>query len=202
MKIVNSSDIKAFWAGNKVRFIIAGLGALLLSFGIIFSFVSSSRESASIEILPSEQEEKSEIFVHVAGAVEKPGLYCLSSGARVNDALVAAGGLTASADREWFNKSINLAQELLDGIKLYIPFQGEEEAFITPAPGAGESYHAGRININTASLAELDSLPGIGPAYAERIISQRPFAKIEDLLNVSGIGKATFDKIKDQITVF
>lgn len=157
-------------------------------------------------------------MVHVAGAVEKPGLYKLKADARINDALLAAGGLAAEADREWFEEYVNLAQKLSDGIKLYVPFRnevsssakatedkdkvgiviGEESIFVQDSKG--------KININTASLSELDSLPGIGPVYAQRIIDYQmgngSFSSIEEITKVKGIGQDTFEKIKDKITVF
>ena len=206
-KVKEKFDLEEFLAKNKLSLGIGLLGIFLLGIGILSAVVLSSRqESASIEILPAgETEESSEIFVHVAGAVQRPGLYKLPSSARVNDALIAAGGLSAKADRQWFSKSVNLAQKLSDGVRLYIPYKGESaipipESNLFSDPGASESQ--GKININTASISELDSLPGIGPAYAKRIIDSRPFAKIEDIMEVEGIGQKTFEKIKDKITVF
>lgn len=200
---------------NKTSIALALLGFFLLGIGVLSALVlSSKRESSSIEILPAEESQTSEIFVHVSGAVEKPGLYQLSAGARVNDALVVAGGLSAEADRQWFEKTVNLAQKLSDGVKLYIPFKGEvSSASFSQETGmvAGEQTlfsqdTQGKVNINRASVSQLDSLSGIGPAYAQRIIDYRnnngPFNSIEDIMKVRGIGQKTFEKIKDQITVF
>lgn len=200
---------------HKFQAILAGLGIFLLGIGVLSAVVlTTKQESSSIEILPVEEEtQASEIFIHVSGAVEKPGLYQLNSGARVNDALVAAGGLASSADREWFNKSVNLAQKLSDGVKLHIPFKGEtpegSKASEVSKAGiiAGEQTSIfvetqGKININTVSLDQLDSLSGIGPIYAQRIIDARPFSKVEDIIKVAGIGEETFAKIKDKIMVF
>lgn len=200
---------------NKTSIALALLGIFLLGVGVLSALVlSSKRESSSIEILPAEEDQTSEIFIHVSGAVEKPGLYQLSAGARVNDALVVAGGLSAEADRQWFEKTVNLAQKLSDGVKLHIPFKGEpSSASFSQETGmvAGEQTlfsqdTQGKVNINKASVSQLDSLSGIGPAYAQRIIDYRnnnsPFNSIEDIMKVSGIGQKTFEKIKDQITVF
>lgn len=207
-------DFEKFFEKNKLQVVIGGLGVFLLGMGVLSALVlSTKQESSSIEILPAEEEQVSEIFIHIAGAVQKPGLYKLSSDSRVNDALSVAGGLASDADREWFNKSVNLAQQLSDGVKLYIPFRNEvdkvgkvEEVDKEIVAGAQTSIFTqetqGKININTASISQLDSLSGIGPAYAQRIIDSRPFSKIEDIMNVTGIGEKTFDKIKDQIAVF
>ena len=209
-------DFEKFLQKNKLSVILGGLGVFLLGIGILSTVVlSSKKESSSIEILPLEDEKQdSEIFIHVSGAVQKPGLYKLSSNARINDALTAAGGLASEANREWFNKSVNLAQKLSDGVKLYIPFQGEisrsrpglEQQSSGVVAGEQTSIFSqetqGKININAASVSQLGSLPGIGPSYAQRIIDSRPFSKIEDIMNVPGIGEKTFEKIKDQISVF
>jgi len=204
-----SFSLEEFVKRNKLSFTIGLLGVFLLGIGILLAVVSSSEQSSSIEILPAEEEvEKKDIFVHLAGAVEKPGLYQLSPEARINDLLIAGGGLSAEADRNWFSKSVNLAQPLTDGVKVYIPFQGElssEERGVV----AGENLFIGdqeKININTATASQLESLPGIGPAYAQKIIAYRQtngsFAKIEDLTKISGIGSKTLDRLKDKITVF
>lgn len=197
---------ESFWEKNKLQVILGGLGVFLLGIGALSAVVLSlKKQDSSIEIIPVKGEQVSEIFIHVSGAVEKPGLYKLSSDSRVNDALVSAGGLSADADREWFNESVNLAQKLSDGVKLYIPFQ--RESILTPGTGVKETNifsqeTQGKININSASVSQLDSLSGIGPAYAQRIIDSRPFNKIEDIIKVPGIGEGTFEKIKDQISAF
>ena len=214
-KVSGKFDFEKFLEKNKLSVILGGLGVFLLGIGILSTVVlSSKKESSSIEILPVEEEQASEIFIHISGAVEKPGLYKLSSSARVNDALISAGGLSSDADREWFNKTVNLAQKLSDGVKLYIPFKNEslQESRVSQVPQEGvvagdqtsifTQQVNDKININTASVSELDSLSGIGAAYAQKIIDNRPFAKIEDITNVSGIGDKTFEKIKDQITAF
>lgn len=167
-----------------------------------------------------------EIAVHVTGAVARPGLYKLSQGARVADVLDKAGP-TEEADLN----AINLAASLTDGQKVTVPFKGAANPLLgaagagsggaqkysstsgyggtaLTAPGAGQSAggQTGLININTAGTAELDTLPGIGPTLAQRIIQHRevngPFRQIEDIKNVSGIGDKKFEDIKDRITVW
>lgn len=134
--------------------------------------------------------------VYVSGAVLRPEVYLLPPGSIVKDAVRAAGGPSVEADLD----RINLAQPLADGQQVYVPRKGEEPLPI-PAPGS----MGDRVNINTATLAELDALPGIGPTLAQRIIDYRtehgPFASIEDIKNVPGIGEGLFQKLKDRITV-
>jgi competence protein ComEA len=141
------------------------------------------------------------IVVHITGAVPRPGVYALPQGARVQDGISAAGGFLAEADKS----NINLAQLLDDGEKLDIPFiEGGAPIVATPLPQVVATTTE-LININTASAAELDSLPGIGPTTAQKIIDYRtqngPFVSTEDIINVSGIGPGTYERIKDLITV-
>ncbi|MBI5305568.1 MAG: helix-hairpin-helix domain-containing protein [Chloroflexi bacterium] len=144
------------------------------------------------------------ITVDVRGAVNKPGVYTLALGSRVQEALTLAGDATNAADL----RPLNLARKLNDGEQLYIPVLGEAPPTSAPASAKGTPTIAkspgGKINLNTATLPELDTLPGIGPAIAQRILDYRQqngaFAKIEDIKKVRGIGDAMFDQIKDLIT--
>jgi competence protein ComEA len=150
------------------------------------------------------------IFVHVLGAVARPGLFEVSEGARVVDVVAAAGGLLPEADQA----GVNLARPLSDGEQLYIPVQGEVPTGGAPPSaaglaGAGEAGSpggvAGKVNLNTATLADLDTLPRIGPMMAQRILDYRDaegrFASVDDLQNVTGIGEKTFAALKELVTV-
>ncbi len=147
------------------------------------------------------------LIVDVAGAVPRPGVYEFAAGARVKDAVQAAGGMLAEADKS----SINLAAPLQDGQRLEIPYISGMEP--TPPPASfkfGGSNGSGNpsgqlIDINTATAQELEALPGIGPTLAQAIVDYRnefgPFFAIEDIMFVDGIGPDTFEAIKDLITV-
>ena len=146
------------------------------------------------------------LFVHVLGAVRKPGLFQLADGARVVDAIAAAGGLTETGDPA----GVNLARPVNDGEQLYVPAHGEAQPQAPPGGGAagsvgGGSLVAGPVNLNTATVADLDSLPRIGPAMAQRIIDFRTangrFSSVDELRDVAGIGQKTFDGVKDLVTV-
>lgn len=145
------------------------------------------------------KEEPEEIMVHISGQVYKPGLVKLEPGARVIDAVNAAGGLKKNADLD----KINLAKKLVDEEKIYIPEIGENiEGDLLDYSTSADVGN--KININTCTKEELLSLPGIGEVLAERIIEYRektPFKKLEDLMNVSGIGEKKFESIKDMIVV-
>ncbi len=143
------------------------------------------------------------ILVHVLGAVARPGLFELHDGARVMDVVAAAGGLSVTADPA----GVNLARILSDGEQLYIPQLGEAQSGAPPgttASGSAGGATGGKVNLNTASAAELETLPRIGPAMSQRIINYREangrFSSIDDLRNVTGIGDKTFDGMKDLIT--
>jgi competence protein ComEA len=145
------------------------------------------------------------LCVYVSGAVARPDVYELSPDSIVKDAIEAAGGPTGEAD---LNR-INLARRVHDEEQIYVPQKGEESPPVSPSSGSSlpssSSQGDGQVNINTATVEELDTLPGVGPSIAQRIIDYRttngPFQSIEDIKNVSGIGDATFEKLKDKITV-
>jgi len=166
------------------------------------------------------------VHVYVSGAVLRPGLVVLSEEARAADAVGAAGGFQPDADRV----AVNLAAPLQDGWQLHVPATtdgGGPDQRSPPGAGAGPAGSvgpltglgaggagadsggpgagAGRVNVNTAGAAELETLPGIGPALAERIVAHRaaqgPFASVDDLLAVSGIGEKTLARLRDLVTV-
>lgn len=153
------------------------------------------------ELKNAEKEETCIVFV--CGAVRKEGVYSVSSFGRIADAIEAAGGFSPEADTSY----LNLAGKITDGVRIYVPTK--EEAAKMPSPSANlpqkEDYKApGKINLNKASAADLMRLPGIGEAKAEKILEYRKkvgdFLSPEDIMNVSGIGEAIFQNIKDQIT--
>ncbi|MFQ5856219.1 MAG: helix-hairpin-helix domain-containing protein [Anaerolineae bacterium] len=138
--------------------------------------------------------------VYVSGAVNTPDVYELPAGSIVKDAIEAAGGTTSEADLD----RINLALSVADGQHIYVPQQGEDSPPVSPPtqPSVTTSGKAGgKININTASQSEIETLPGIGPSKAQGIIENRPYGSIEEIQKVPGIGEATFQKLKDLITV-
>ena len=148
------------------------------------------------------------IAVYINGAVEKPGVYTFAEGSRVVDALQAAGGFLPTAEGD----SINQAAPLRDGQQVYVPFKGTPPppglpAALPAAPPTGRAAApapVGPVNLNTAGPEELDTLPGIGPALADRIIEYRqkngPFQRPEDLKKVSGIGDKVYENLKERIT--
>ena len=145
----------------------------------------------------------SKIYVHVCGAVVKPGVYELDSGDRVVDAIKAAGGFNAKADET----CVNQAKVISDSEQIYIPKQGEvnKELGSSNSSTLIAGSNDGKVNINLASKEDLITLPGIGEAKAQKIIDYRTqhgsFLKIEDIMNITGIKEGLFKKISEYITV-
>lgn len=144
------------------------------------------------------------VVVHVAGAVARPGVYELAAGARVVDAVEAAGGLTSGAD----GTRLNLAAPLSDGERVYVPAVGEvPPPAVGPAGSGGGSgaASAGPVDLNRADEAALDALPGVGPATAAAIVEHRSrigrFTSVDQLLDVRGIGEAKLEALRDLVTV-
>lgn len=183
--------------------IVAGAG-----FAYARSLPRGGPPAAAASLLPAPSGDASAqpangILVHVAGAVRNPGVYSLAEGARVVDGLRAAGGAAPGADVS----QVNLARSLADGERVYIPRRGEAPPAEAGAGtgGGGWSDASGKVNLNTASVSQLEALPGIGEVLAQRIFDYRtqhgPFRNVRDLLKVEGIGQKKFDSIKDHVTV-
>ncbi|RZS59073.1 competence protein ComEA [Microcella putealis] len=143
------------------------------------------------------------VLVHVAGAVANPGVVELAEGARVLDAVARAGGAADDAELT----AVNLARVVVDGEQIVVPRVGEVPAAApgSPASGAASSGAAGLVNLNVADATTLETLPGVGPAIAARIIAWRdengPFRSVDELLAVSGIGEKTLDGFRELVTV-
>jgi len=184
--------------------VLVCLGIFILGASLVLRLVQNQRRQTEAVLGPKEEvkaDRAVSIKVDVSGAVEKPGVYQLPVDSRIADALILAGGLTEKADRNYLSKYINLAQIITDAQKVYIPFQGENFNKITnPVSSTIAETISKLININTASKVQLESLPGIGPVTAEKIIDGRLYQLPEDLLNRKIVGRSVYQKIKDKIT--
>lgn len=140
------------------------------------------------------------LLVDVAGWVRSPGVYEFPEGARVIDAIDAAGGARPGA----MLQALNLAAPLVDGTQVLVPREGEQ-GVVPPAAGGGGAVAGGLINVNTATATELETLPGVGEVLAQRIIDHRtengPFTSVDQLVDVSGIGDAILGSIRELVTV-
>ncbi|HFR3977776.1 TPA: helix-hairpin-helix domain-containing protein [Streptococcus suis] len=166
---------------------------------------TSSNSDQTEEVSTEASEELSQLVIDVKGAVEKPGLYTLEAGARVNDAVEAAGGLTSQADP----KSINLAQKLSDEAVVYVASKDENISVVASTTASSamspEEKSTSLVNLNTATEADLQTISGIGAKRAADIIAYREanggFKSVDDLNNVSGIGDKTMESIRPYVTV-
>ena len=190
---------------NWLPLSLAILGVIFFAYGLIGLFVNSKTASSDVVFEASAKQNPIEVktmFIDIEGAVVKPGLYKVSQDSRIQDALVAAGGLGASADRNYISKNINLATKLTDGAKIYIPFVGEAVGSSGVLNGSDTSSVGGLVNINSGSQAELEALPGVGPVTAQKIIAGRPYGSVDELLVKKIVGSKVFSQIKDKITVY
>lgn len=180
----------------------------LVAGGSIFYNYSAEEEIALDEPADTAETvaEKSEVTVYVSGEVTSPGVVTLDSSSRVKDAVAACGDFTPLADKN----GVNLAQKLTDGMQINVPARtAQQNTSQTPAQNAksapSSSGNAEIVNINTATKEQLDTLPGVGPATADKIIEYRqtngPFQSVEDIKNVRGIGDAKFSKMQSRIRI-
>lgn len=194
---------------SYIPFILGLIGLGFIILGIFLTFKKDDKAD-SIKITDSLAEEASgsgSIFIDVEGAVLKPGVYAVKVGDRVQNALIAGGGISDEADREWVEKNLNLAAKLVDGSKIYIPKVGElinsNNKIINKIETEQKVLGVeSLININNATISELDVLPGVGAVTAQKIIDGRPYQKIEELTEKKIVNKSVWEKIKDKISVY
>ncbi len=183
--------------------------------GIIFSKITTPEiDVLKTETVSENSDNANKLVVEISGEIEKPGVYKLALNSRIDDLLTAAGGLTTDADKTWVEKNLNRAGKVVDGQKLYIPNQSDVSSAINSVRGIQAENSSvvgseqtversqGTININATSQSELETLNGIGPVYAQKIIDQRPYSDISELVSRKIISQKIFDKIKDQISVY
>ena len=192
------SDFSSISLGRMTQALL-GLAVLAaIAAGAFFLFRSSSSGGGIEIILPtSTVEPRVELKVHISGAVRNPGVYQVEEGDRLVDVVEAAGGATEDADLS----AVNLAERVADEDHWHIPGPGESVPAQEPAAQAVSK----KIDLNSATADELTGLPGIGPVKAESIVRHRenngPFSRVDDLLDVSGIGTATLDSIRELVEV-
>lgn len=196
-----------FFFKNRYLLLLILIGLILVGLGVLFFQGRRNLSGTRVEVLDSTTESQNafpEIVAEISGQIEKPGVYKLPNNSRVEDLIVTAGGFSVGVDREWIAKNLNRAARVSDGQKVYIPKIGESEKGIAPttSDNGGGVVKSNLININTADLKTLDTLPGIGPVYGQNIIEHRPYSAIEDLLSKGVLKQSVYEKIKNKITVY
>lgn len=191
------------------------LGGLVLIGAGIFLSKFSNTSATKVEIIEEttasdSANQNKKIRVEVSGNVEKPDVYEMEEDSRVIDAIQKAGGFTTNANTEWIDKHINKAAKLIDGQKIYIPSIDEQSEVLSATIAEGGSLYqsntpnssSSSMNVNTASKSQLEELWGIGPVTAQKIIEQRPYSNIEELLSKKIVKQNVYERIKNDITVF
>jgi competence protein ComEA len=184
-------------AKNKVPFIFLLSGVILITFGFLYPKISQLQTNNPPVL------KKATLAIDVGGAVKEPGVYQLEEAVRVEDAIKKAGGFSDTADLTWVSKNLNLAQNVKDEMKIYIPRRGElvvaSSSTTLKGPTGGVLGVSSLINVNFASQAELDQLPGIGAVTSQKIIAGRPFLTISELKDKKIVSGSVYEKIKDLV---
>jgi competence protein ComEA len=182
----------------KITLVLGLVGTLLIGLGFLLPNFKNEKKPIVVQ-KSTESSKVAGIKIDIEGAIKNPGVYSLAQGERVLDAIYAAGGFTDQTDSDWLTKNVNLARIVEDGEKVYINALGEISDSLPQVKTA--QTQSGKININKASSSELDTLPGIGEKTAAKIIDNRPYKSANDLVAKKVVGTATFNKIKDLVSV-
>lgn len=192
----------------KMPLLLGAISLSTLATGIIY-YLQSATNSSPIEIVTGEtlatiSGQMRVITVDIGGGVVRPGVYQIPEGSRLNDAIEIAGGLSSKANQDLIEKGMNRASRLIDGAKLYVPIKQAEETshnINTSHNNISESRGTEPISINSASIEALETLPGVGPVTAAKIIELRPYLNINELVDKKAVGTKLFERIKDNITL-
>lgn len=204
---MQSFDFDELFFKYRYPLLILIVGGILVGGGIFF-IKGSVGGGAKVEMLNGNVATDSGKFItaEIAGEVISPGVYKLPPGARIDDLLISSGGFSDSADRVWTDKYLNRAAKVTDGQKIYIP---QSDSLSANGGGGYQSVSSnissdskGLININSSSLSQLDSLPGIGQVYGQSIIEHRPYSTVEELLSKGALRQSVYEKIKDLVSVY
>jgi competence protein ComEA len=179
--------------------ITAAVAAVLLLGGRFLSHRAATPAPAAARAVPVAPARTAQLVVHVVGAVRRPGLYRLKDGSRVADAVAKAGGATPKADLEL----VNLAAPVADGTQIVVPRRMASVPGETSDGGGDAAAQAGPVHLNTATLEDLDGLPGVGPVTAQKIIDYRQkngaFSSVDDLDAIPGIGPKRLEQLRELV---
>lgn len=208
--LTSSSDSRGYFLQKLTILFLVGF--ILIGFGVLAYKTDIFQSGDKVEVLNSAtevQNDNSEIVVEISGSVEKPGVYKMRMGDRIDNLLIVAGGLSVDADRGWVEKNINRASRLIDGQKIYVYSQSEIESakesggikLDQDVLGVNNQNSSNLVSINTANQLELEKLNGIGPVLAQKVIEHRPYSTVEELVTKKVIPQKTYEKIKNEISL-
>jgi competence protein ComEA len=215
------SNLEVFWITYRIPLIVGAISIFVVVISLVL-LVKSTQMTTPIQISRHDDvagtasASLKTVVVDIEGAVLNPGIYSLPAGARVEDAIQAGGGLGKNADEDYIAKNINRAMKVADGMKIYVPTVNETSHNLDSNGGVSETSHnfmpllrspigspqnGGGISVNLASKDQLDSLPGVGPVTAQKIIDNRPYQTLEDLVVKKAIGPSLFEKLKNSLSL-
>lgn len=205
--------LKSYFRSNKIEILrdisnfvllIIGVGGLIYLITINYFSTTNIQSVDSKEIYAQNNEVSDKKYIDIQGQIKTPGVYEISRGEIIFDIIERAGGYSEDADRVYIQDCINLSEKVKDEQKIFIPsiqemFSCSSTSSNVPSNNSSSNVTGSVVSINNGTLEELDTLPGIGPSTAQKIIDARPFGTVEDLMNVPGIGDSTFEKLKEYI---
>ncbi len=193
------------WSDYKLPIILGSVSLFFISISVVL-LIKTTQTATPIQFSSEASVSgiaTGSITIDIEGAIVHPGVYTLPTGSRVEDAITKASGFTDTADRQRIEKTINRAAKLVDGGKLFIPSIEGSHTSINSASSNDTVYDVkgGLINVNYSSQSELEALPGIGPVTAKKIIDNRPYQTLEELVAKKAISQSLFTKLKDQLSL-
>jgi len=194
-------DVTVILRNYKIPILLGGVSVFTIVISIVLLVKSTQTAATPIQFLPADEAGSSgsaQLTIDIEGAVIHPGVYSLPGGTRVEDAITAAGGLGSDADSDAFAKTMNRAMKLVDGGKIYVPFLSSSP--VSPLRQLADPISP-LVSVNSATEGQLDGLPGVGPVTAQKIIANRPYQTLEELVGKKAVGSAVFEKIKAQLSL-
>lgn len=202
MTIFKNKSFRKYWL--EVVLLTIALAVAIVSWFIFLSDDKRQKmQQQEVKKETVENDIRSDIYFDVSGAVKNPGLYKASYGIRLEEAIRLAGGISENADKDFFIRNFNLAKVVSDQEKIYIPsiLDLNNGYFEENTRTLNYNNSSSKINLNEATIEELDVLPGVGKITAQKIIDQRPYGALEELVNKKIISKNSFEKIKNLVEI-
>ena len=206
-RVLEPLHLSSIWQTYKIPILLGGVSLLCIALSLVL-LLKSHQASAPIEFSSDIEATvagvMAQLTVDIEGAVVVPGVYQLPMGSRVEDAITAAGGLSNEADAARIAGSINRAAKLSDGAKLYMPKKGDGEGGTSLSSSANmgsSTAFDNLVNVNAASQSRLEELMGVGPVTAKKIIDNRPYQTLEELVSKKAMSQSLLNKLKDQLTL-